>query len=82
MKSKYLDCPPDDVGYEQDCALKIALKRLFNDPSNFKLKDIQLTDKIPIVDPGRVHDVYCGIKLEIELVGEYYFDLNGKLKKG
>ena len=80
--NKYLDCPKNELDYEIDCPLKQALKRLFNDhPSNFFIKNVELTDKGPMVDPGKTYNIYTGIKLEIELVGEYYFDLNGKLRK-
>jgi len=79
---KYIDCPPDKLGYEVDCALKQALKRLFNDhPSNFAIKNVELTDRVPMVDPSTTRNVFSGIKLELELVGEYYFELNGKLRK-
>ena len=80
--NKYLDCPPNELGYEIDCPLKKALKRLFNDyPGNYALGNVKLSDKIPQVDPGHTFDTFTKIRLDIELVAEYYFDLNGKLRK-
>ena len=82
IKNKYTECPQTDVGYEQDCALKRALKRLFNDhPGNFKIKDVEFTDRMPLVDPEKTYDVYMGIKFEVEIQAEYFFTLQGKMRK-
>ncbi len=82
IKNKYTECPPTDVGYEQDCPLKQGLKRLFNDhPGNFKIKNVEFGDITPLVDPKKTYDVYLGMKLEIEIQAQYFFDMNGKLRK-
>ncbi len=81
IKNKYTKCPPDDVGYEQDCPLKRSLKRIFSgNPNDYIIHSVEFTERHPLVDPKKTYDIYGGIRIEIELYG-YYFNLDGKLKE-
>ena len=80
IKTKYTKCPKNDLGYEEDCPLKKALRRLFNDhPGNIYIKDVEFTNKDTVHYEGQTLNAYFGIKLDIELNAEYYFTLQGKL---
>lgn len=82
IKTKYTKCPKNELDYEVDCPLKRALKRIFNDhPGNIHIKNIEFTNRDTVEYGDSSLKAYFGIKLDIELVAEYYFTLQGKLGK-
>ena len=80
INNKNTNCPENELGYEVDCPLKQALKKITNDPGCFKIKKVDFNGIGPMVDPpGKIRNVYGTINIEIELISSYVFDMNGKL---